>query len=420
VTDENGNVVQLGIRCFHKYPNDVFPMGSIAKAIYDKNTGKELSYIDHFDEFIRYFYMPARINNYSKSGDGKNYYLLQGGGNVGHRVFLRKIEAKNFTKMDTIHRIIDSTKNEKNYSPLFHFGNNKLTYFLTTTFVDKPLQDSSRVKIECVRMDSTGKETHQRVDISKHFYYYDKIGITKPTNDGFLFIGQSDSTKLILSGDKSKQLAYIMKIDTTGKLLWRIWHPISYMNDPGSATEIIGNEMYLIKNDAKTGGYAKKELLKLNMKNGSVTNYGEFKIKDETRKYAIARCQMTTNKDFVFDVFYEECQKGSVANNVTCYGIGFISNEDISKSTATKEENILTENISIYPNPVEDRLQILLPTVTAFEYFLTDITGRIVKKEIVIATNFHEVAIQDLAKGMYILNLKTSSGAVFSKKIVKQ
>ena len=51
LTDENGNIVQLGIRCFYKYPGNAYPFGNMAKAVYDKNTGKELSYIDHYDEF---------------------------------------------------------------------------------------------------------------------------------------------------------------------------------------------------------------------------------------------------------------------------------------------------------------------------------------------------------------------------------
>jgi Secretion system C-terminal sorting domain len=74
----------------------------------------------------------------------------------------------------------------------------------------------------------------------------------------------------------------------------------------------------------------------------------------------------------------------------------------------------------LYPNPFEDNLKVAFLSPTAFNYFLTDITGRIVKKESVIATNFYEILTQDLAKGIYILNLKTSDGGVFSKKIVKQ
>jgi hypothetical protein len=74
----------------------------------------------------------------------------------------------------------------------------------------------------------------------------------------------------------------------------------------------------------------------------------------------------------------------------------------------------------LYPNPFEDNLKVAFLSPTAFDYFLSDITGRILKQESVIATNFHEIPTQDLDKGIYILNLKTSDGGVFSKKVVKQ
>ncbi len=416
-TDENGNLVQLGIRMFAKYPISVLPQGSIAKGVYDKKTGKELSYIDHFDEIARYFYLLGNGSSYTKSNDGKSYYLLQNGGNKDYRIFLRRIDAKTFSKVDTLHNVASLSPSSIFTSKLFQFGNNKLSYLLYT--VDPNKSDSTSRKIEYVQMDSTGKETKKRMDISPYFYYYNGLYGIKQLNDGILIIGTTDTTKLILQGNESKKVGYVIKIDSSGKLLWRLFHPSNYFNTANKDPQVIDNEMYSIKGDEKTP-YGKKELLVVDVINGKVKNLGEFRIKNETRPYSFCVASMTLpNKDYIFGYQYEDCATKIVADDVTCFGLALISYEDIKKITATKEEKIFGDNINVYPNPVSNSLQIQLPEAIGFEYNIYDIGGKPLKTENVTPTNLYEVDTANFPKGIYFLNLKTSEGLFFTKKIVK-
>jgi hypothetical protein len=162
-------------------------------------------------------------------------------------------------------------------------------------------------------------------------------------------------------------------------------------------------------------------LLILNLNDGKIKNVGEFKIKDETRAYAMGYANaILPNKDFVFSYFYKECQGQVAPANLSCFGVGLISYDDIQKVTSIKEETLLTEKINIYPNPTNNLFQIQLPFVASFDYVIIDIAGKIVKQESVLTTNLHEVEINFAPKGIYFLTIKTNDNQIFTKKIVKK
>lgn len=107
-------------------------------------------------------------------------------------------------------------------------------------------------------------------------------------------------------------------------------------------------------------------------------------------------------------------------------GKGTIRNDDGALAImVTGNENIVSEQkkekISIYPNPVADKLNISLPANgDAYSIILTDITGRVIRT----VKAGHEqkitsIKMNDLSKGVYLLKI-ISGNSYETFKVVKQ
>jgi len=76
--------------------------------------------------------------------------------------------------------------------------------------------------------------------------------------------------------------------------------------------------------------------------------------------------------------------------------------------------------IILYPNPTSGKFSIKIP-----ENMIGEVTGRIVSvtgkvvKQINISSGINDVTVNDLASGMYIVNLNTPKGSVTKKLIIK-
>lgn len=81
--------------------------------------------------------------------------------------------------------------------------------------------------------------------------------------------------------------------------------------------------------------------------------------------------------------------------------------------------DFIKEGIVIYPNPSKDWLTIESPAVTLEKIFFYDLQGRLVKQLNVNGSTKEKINIQDLASGVYYINVVTSEGSI-SKKIVKE
>lgn len=77
------------------------------------------------------------------------------------------------------------------------------------------------------------------------------------------------------------------------------------------------------------------------------------------------------------------------------------------------------QKISVYPNPVNDVLNVTSSSHEFIRYELYDVQGRMIQKESLSNLNNFQITTYNLSKGLYILNLSTSEGT-FAKKIVKQ
>jgi hypothetical protein len=84
--------------------------------------------------------------------------------------------------------------------------------------------------------------------------------------------------------------------------------------------------------------------------------------------------------------------------------------------TSLSVGNLNFENFKIYPNPVNDILNVSLTNGTLEHIKIIDSTGKMVFEQ---TNNLQQLNVGNLATGMYLLQIKTSNGSI-SKKIIKQ
>ena len=85
-------------------------------------------------------------------------------------------------------------------------------------------------------------------------------------------------------------------------------------------------------------------------------------------------------------------------------------------------ENI--NDLSVYPNPASDKLNIKFNTATADDFNITiyNVTGQAVYKEALnnfIGNYYNELSVNDFAQGVYLMQVKSSKGAATRKIVVK-
>ncbi len=79
------------------------------------------------------------------------------------------------------------------------------------------------------------------------------------------------------------------------------------------------------------------------------------------------------------------------------------------ESTALSVNNLATENIEVYPNPVKDYLNINLKNSTEMQMAVYDLSGRNVLNQKLNAIN--KIYVADLSPGMYLLKLSDKNGS---------
>lgn len=94
----------------------------------------------------------------------------------------------------------------------------------------------------------------------------------------------------------------------------------------------------------------------------------------------------------------------------------FLDSITLDTNLSSNNFNSSSANISIYPNPVNDILNVLSPDFELESVTITDINGRIVKN--VNANNTRkEINVSDLNSGVYFVNVNTVDGSVVKKFI---
>ena len=143
-------------------------------------------------------------------------------------------------------------------------------------------------------------------------------------------------------------------------------------------------------------------------KNGTFVNYNE----DNNWK-------KIDNEDFRFS-FFNSSTNGYAAkdiNNGIEYQIYNYANEN-----NVRTENLLQNNtISIYPNPATTKLTITSETAIK-EIYIYDVLGKLVKQVNLENTNTksNEIAIDELNKGVYIIQVVDVFNAKLNTKFIKE
>jgi hypothetical protein len=110
------------------------------------------------------------------------------------------------------------------------------------------------------------------------------------------------------------------------------------------------------------------------------------------------------------------------ASNAYINGKGFEITYSTTPVSVKETENI--NDLSIYPNPATDKLNVKFNTSTADDFNITiyNVTGQAVYKESLnnfMGSYYNELNIADFAQGVYLMQIKSSKGAT-TKKIVVQ
>jgi hypothetical protein len=94
----------------------------------------------------------------------------------------------------------------------------------------------------------------------------------------------------------------------------------------------------------------------------------------------------------------------------------FYTSDCAFSAPASVTENSNNIEISIYPNPVSETLQIQSEGLKSI--VLTDVSGRVLQQKIMSNTSHAILNVHNLPKGMYVLQVETTRG-VHTEKIVK-
>jgi hypothetical protein len=412
----DGNIVLFAVKG-SKYPAFT-TSGSVIKCVYDAKTGKEIfNYIvEKKGGSALAFSTGALEKQIIESPNRKGYYFSDGIGGNKIMTWIRTVDT-NFVANDTLNIDLPSTDISKGMQliSLSPFHQIKDAFYQMSAHFGGT--DTSLLRTYFTKIDYKSKKYSVK-DVSKYWFHGVNYILFSPVKNGFIITTEADTSYGPSQGLEYKPNLILSKIDTNGVLQWRTYLFPKQSNYKGFC---------LVVEDNKTDGYwvvlsseelGEKTFLYYMNKNGSLKLMGELTLPDSSFSFSSRLPTMLANGDILMNYRTQTKDVHPIyGRNGTLY---FERKQFEALITKSNETAIINYNILLYPNPVENHLQILLPTVTSFEYIISDMTGKIVKKETIVATNFHEIAIQDLAKGMYILNLKTNSGTVFSKKIVKQ
>lgn len=116
---------------------------------------------------------------------------------------------------------------------------------------------------------------------------------------------------------------------------------------------------------------------------------------------------------------YNGVQVDRLAFRYDNYTTGFnVDNVSIAPTVLAVADNQLASNVSIFPNPASNVVNVSADKSQINNITITDLNGRIVKQNTVNNLSKVELNISDLSSGVYMMNVKSNNGSV-TKKIVK-
>ena len=105
-------------------------------------------------------------------------------------------------------------------------------------------------------------------------------------------------------------------------------------------------------------------------------------------------------------------------SNVSRYkGIG--QDAVVLKSNLNTDEHNLENNVSVYPNPVSNNLQIQFKQLGEYRITITDITGKTIKN-VSFQQQHYSLNMEKLPAGIYLIQIQDQNLNTIAKKIIKK
>lgn len=163
-------------------------------------------------------------------------------------------------------------------------------------------------------------------------------------------------------------------------------------------------------------GSAQHDAVNLVWQTATELNNHHFEIQRSSDGKKFEKIGEIASKTTIFNINEYTFSDRNNTQKMAYYRLKQVDNDGtstLSKAILVKKEN--TKIVALFPNPTQDEVHLKLPesenieTITVF-----DNAGRVVKVE-----STSDFSIQDLNKGIYYLNIKTTDGNVYSEKILK-
>ena len=157
-----------------------------------------------------------------------------------------------------------------------------------------------------------------------------------------------------------------------------------------------------------------------NLKNDSATFYlADYRFADNSQDYIVKNWRWFNceNLGIVDSVYFEmrSSRNGQFGMNTPAFFA--IDNVSISYGTESVAE-IIENNIAVYPNPAKDILTINTTDITSATASISSIDGHIFS-QYKIASTLETIDISDIAKGLYLIEIKSKEG-IITRKFVKE
>jgi len=89
----------------------------------------------------------------------------------------------------------------------------------------------------------------------------------------------------------------------------------------------------------------------------------------------------------------------------------------IANCVGMNENTMLSQNISIYPNPANDKMNIDVNGLTSFNYVVTDLLGKVIVSDKSVSGERTTIDVSTITKGIYFLTIE-NNGQKATKKII--
>ena len=268
-----------------------------------------------------------------------------------------------------------------------------------------------------VKLTSTGIIEWQKalggksIDVAHSIY--------QTSDGGYVVVGHSGSNNSgDVSGNHGGFDAWVVKLNSTGELLWQKslggsgpdWgFSIQQTNDDGY---IISGETQSTDGDVLgNDGGADSWVIKLNNL-GEVQWQRTFGGLDAEGGNSI---QQTYDGGYIVAGFAYS-NDGDVSGN---HGVRDLWVVKLSPESVSTKEDIPVRTLDIYPNPAQQSINIKIPLPEpACSVSISDLLGRELSRQTI--SNDGNIDIASLPTGLYLLTATTPSGSVYTGKFIKQ